>query len=265
MRAVAADELFDRQTRGLPPLDVHGVAEGADHEDAGALFGVGVLGGDNRHPRAVERRDGVLAEELLVALVVGVGDHRDAGAAAAPGGWWRSAARRRPRPRSADRRTGPDAGRSSTSAWATAVLKSMSHMVGRLDVVDLAFLHQVEEAELRDAAAVVVDRGVLLGPVEGQPEVAPQMLEGLFVLGGDEAAGLDEVAPRDLLDLLALAARRGPASSPGRRAGGGCSGCRAGSAPGARWAGRCRPSPSERRCSCRSSAGSAPAGPRGCS
>ena len=61
-----------------PPRDVGGVAEGADHGDAGALVGLGQLVGEDRDLDAEDRRGDGGAEQRLVALVVGVGDERDA-------------------------------------------------------------------------------------------------------------------------------------------------------------------------------------------
>jgi hypothetical protein len=167
---VAADDLFQRQPGLLPPLHVHGVAEGADHQDAGALLGVGVLGGHDRHPRTEQRRDGVLAEQTLVALVVRVGHHRDAGGQQlrTGGGDLQLAAALH---READ---------VVEEALLFAVLDlRLGHRGlevhvphgGRLDVVHQALVHQIEEAQLGNVAAVVVDGGVLLGPVDGQAQI----------------------------------------------------------------------------------------------
>ncbi len=166
-----------------------------------------MLGGDNRDPRPVERRDGVFAEKPLVAFVVGVGDHRDAGAEQlrTGGGDLELSAALDPETQIVEQtlpRTVLDLGLGDRG------LEVDVPHGRRLDVVDLALGHEVEKAPLRDAPAVVVDRGVLLRPVDRQPEVAPQVLESLFVLGRDDAAGLDEVAPGDLLDLLAFPALR---------------------------------------------------------
>ena len=87
----------------------------------------------------------------------------------------------------------------------------------------------------------------MLAPVDRQPEPPPQVLEGLLVLGGEALAELDEVGPRDRRPAPCPAGRRRAARSPGRRGATGRSAPRSSSAPGARWAGRCRPSPSGRR------------------
>ena len=75
----------------------------------------------------------------------------------------------------------------------------------RLERVDLALLQQVEEALLRDAAAMVGDRRVFEAPVDRQAEPLEQRLERLLVLAGQFEAQLDEVRARDLARrLLAL-------------------------------------------------------------
>ena len=67
-----------RQVELAPPDDVGQVAEGADHRDAGALVGLGQRVGEDRHLDAEHRGGDRRAEQRLVALVVGVGDQRDA-------------------------------------------------------------------------------------------------------------------------------------------------------------------------------------------
>ena len=113
---------------------------------------------------------------------------------------------------------------------------------------------QAEEAALRHAAGRCADGGVALGPVDRQPQRAPQVLEGLLVLGDQAVAQLDEVGTRDgdrvLLGLGGRRERRVVAAGTGRSA------PRSGSGRGARWAGRCRPSPWGRRPPRPASAGS---------
>src|SRR5689334_11430465 len=47
---------------------------------------------------------------------------------------------------------------------------------GRLIRVDVTFAVQVEEAQVRGAAAAIVDRGILLTPVHGETNASPQGL-----------------------------------------------------------------------------------------
>jgi hypothetical protein len=68
----------------------------------------------------------------------------------------------------------------------------------RLDRVGVAPLEQVEERQLREVAAAIVDRRVALGPVDRQADPPEQRLERLLVLRGDPVTQLDEaLAPHD--------------------------------------------------------------------
>ena len=77
--AGTVDDGPDIQVQFAPPDDVGGVAERADHGDAGALVGVGQFVGHDRHLNAEHRRGGCGVEQRLVALVVGVGHEGHAG------------------------------------------------------------------------------------------------------------------------------------------------------------------------------------------
>ena len=147
----------------------------------------------------------------------------------------------------------PATSRSSSSAWATAVRKSTSHSVGRFHLVGDAALQQPQERHLRDPLRARADGGVGHRPVHRQPEVLPEMLERLLVLGRQSRAQLDEVRPRDR-DWRAWPAWRA-ARTPGRTGGAGRTARRSSSGRGVRWAGRCRPSPSGRTPRARACAG----------
>jgi len=67
----------------------------------------------------------------------------------------------------------------------------------RFEAVREAPLQEPQEGDLRDALRAAADRGVGHRPVHAQAEVAPEVLEGLFVLGGEFQAQLDEVGPGD--------------------------------------------------------------------
>jgi hypothetical protein len=73
---------------------------------------------------------------------------------------------------------------------------------GRLAVVRVSLGIQVQEARLGDAPARLVDGGVHLPPVDGQPRPPPQVAERLFVPLRHLAAQLDEVLPRDAEGVL---------------------------------------------------------------
>ena len=77
--AVAADHLAQRQIELAPPLHVGLVAEGADHDDAGSLLGIGLRIGHDRHRHMEQRGDGALAETGLVALILGMRQHGHTG------------------------------------------------------------------------------------------------------------------------------------------------------------------------------------------
>ena len=64
-------------------------------------------------------------------------------------------------------------------------------------------LEQPKERSLRHPLRAAIDGGVGQRPVNGEPEVTPQMLEGLLVLGGQPVAQLDEIGTRDGDRLLA--------------------------------------------------------------
>ena len=177
-----------RQLQLAPPHDVGGVAERADHRDAGALLGVGELGA--RAPGPARRTAAcvtVVPNAGLVALVVGVGDQRDArgeqlgprrldddvaGAVDAverEAGGTRPAARgpraRPARPRCGSRRPRASAPRPGTPRRGRGCAGTPA---------------------ARRAARPLADRRVRQRPVDRQAEPAPQLLERLLVLD-DEA------------------------------------------------------------------------------
>ena len=77
--AVAAHDRAGGQLQFAPPGDVGEVAEGADHGDAGALVRLGQRVGLDLYLDAEQGRGDLLAEQRLVALVVGVRHERGAG------------------------------------------------------------------------------------------------------------------------------------------------------------------------------------------
>ena len=77
-RSIGLDHRAHRQAQLPPPGHVGDVAERADHRDAAPLLGVGKRVSLDRHADAEERGDGVVAEQLLVARIVRMGDERHA-------------------------------------------------------------------------------------------------------------------------------------------------------------------------------------------
>ena len=203
--AVLAEDRAVRQVELAPPDDVGDIAERADHRDARALVLLRERVGEHRNLDVEERRAHGRAEQRLVALVVGVGDERDA--------------RRE--------QLGPG-GLDVDVAGAVGLVERDAVVGGRLvavlelglrdggaevDVperrrhrlIGLAALEVAQEGELAGAHRLVRDRAVGLGPVDAQAELAQQRLEVLLVLDGERLAQLDEVAAahRDLVGRAA--------------------------------------------------------------
>ena len=61
-----------------PPINIRLVAEGADHQNAGALLRIGLVASEDRYLREESGCNGVLAEQTLISLVVRVRRHADA-------------------------------------------------------------------------------------------------------------------------------------------------------------------------------------------
>ena len=76
--SVGPDDLAKRQVFFTPPLDVGLIAERTDHQHAGPLVGVRHFARKDRYRRMEEWRDGSLAEEGLIAFIVGMGRDTDA-------------------------------------------------------------------------------------------------------------------------------------------------------------------------------------------
>src|SRR5262249_31556494 len=143
-----------------PPLHVGRVAEGADHQDAGPLVALDEIAREDRHGHAEERRQRLLADERLVALVLRVRGDADA-------------RRQQLGPRGGDGKATPALDPEAylmERALLRAVLdlglrdgRAEVHVPerGRLDLVDVALSQQVEEAPLRELPAERSDRGVL--------------------------------------------------------------------------------------------------------
>jgi hypothetical protein len=193
---VATHHLPQGQALLAPPLHVGGVAERAHHQDPRPLLPIheGARKDGDRNPE--EGRDRPAAEELFVALVVGVRGDRDAGGQELGAGG---------RDDEGSPALDPEA-QVVEGAPLRAVLdlglgdRSPEVHVpqGRgLDLIDVAAAVEVEEAPLGQPPAAGADRGVLEAPVHGQAQLLPEILEGLLVLGGEGQAQLDEVRPGD--------------------------------------------------------------------
>ena len=151
-----------------------------------------------------------------------------------PSAWWKRSAW-----------YAPGISRSSSSACATAVRKSTSHSVGA------SAWYASPRARLRRNARWLVRRAAvpIVVYVSVQSTESPSRRHSASNACSsslDELrAQLEEVRPRDRDRVLGAASRAG--RTRGRTAGAVRSARRSSSARAARWAGRCRPSPSDRR------------------
>ena len=205
--AVRAEHRADRQVQVPPPGHVGSVAERADHRDAGALGRVGQRVGQHRHRHAEQRRGHGGPGQPGVPPVAGVRDQRHAGGQQfRPGGGHRQ----RGAVRAAE-------GQPVVVPSHLAVLQlglghrgAEPHVPQRraLGQVRLAAGQVAQELPLRHGPGGVADRPVLGGPVHGQPEPPPHLLERLLVQVGQPLAELDEVAPGDPHRVAAGLARR---------------------------------------------------------
>ena len=207
--AVATDHGAHRQLELAPPGDVGQVAEGAAHRDAGALVRLGGPVCDDRHLDAEDGGGDRRAEQRLVALVVGVRDQRDhRGDQLGPGGLDEQRLA-----------VGSVEGDPVVGAGVLAGLELGLRDRGlEGDVPQGRGLLQVgltagevaQERPLRHGLRLRADGRVVLLPVDGEAERAPQRLEDLLVLLDEPLAQLDEVRPadRDLLLRVRLGRRR---------------------------------------------------------
>ncbi|ARX87727.1 hypothetical protein SMD44_07209 [Streptomyces alboflavus] len=204
--AVPADHRPGGQAQFTPPDDVGGVAERADHGDARALVGRREPVGEDGDLDVEERGADGRAEEVAVALVVGVCHEGDArgeqfgagrldGDGAAVGG--------------AEAQPMVGAGPLAVLQLGLGDRRAERDVPqgGRLRQVRVAAGEVGEEGPLRGGARLGADGPVGARPVDGQAEAAPQVLEGLLVPLGEPLAQLDEVLPGDR--DLPLAGRRG--------------------------------------------------------
>ena len=154
--------------------------------------------GEHRDADTEQRGQDLGAEQASVALVVRVGDERDAG-------------RHELGPSRLDLDRGPVA---RCPHEAEAVVEARLLLVDELGLGDgglevdvpqrrrlvpvgLVARQQAEETSLRGPSRRLADRRVVLCPVDRGAQHAEQVLEGLLVLGDEQQAQLDEVRPRD--------------------------------------------------------------------
>ncbi len=193
---VGAQHRSHRQLELPPPHDVGQIAERAHHHEARALLALDRRVRHHRHARAEQRREHLVADELRVALVVGVGEQGDAGGDQLRAGGLDERVRA-----AVDGAEAHAMHRARALAVLELGLRDGGLEVdvperGRLELVGLAARQQPEKGPLRDAPRERPDRRVRARPVHRQTEPAPQLLEGALVALGELEAQLDEVRAR---------------------------------------------------------------------
>ena len=197
---VPAQYLPQFQAFFSPPRDVDLIAESTDHQDSGALFRVGLRARENRNFCEETGRDRLLAEKALEPHVVRVGGNAHA----------RS---QQFRPRRGNHKTlyrrvfleNTEFDVVVSPALLTVFDLGLGHGGLEIDVphrrgfelIHMALPVEVEEAALGDAPALLVDRRVLVAPVDRVAHAHERVLEGHFVQFGHHAAHLDEVLATD--------------------------------------------------------------------
>ncbi len=153
--------------------------------------------------RIEQGRDRRSPEERLVALVVRMGDDRDAGAEE-----FRPRGRDRQVATALDTETDVVKGASSRSILDLCLGDRRPEVGvphgGSEGLIDPTLSMQVEKRELRHPSTVFIDRRVGQRPVDRQSEPTPGVLEGLLVLDRQSGTRFDEVEPGDLFDGFVL-------------------------------------------------------------
>ena len=208
--AVALDDRAGRQLQVTPPFDVGHIAEGAAHRDARALVHLRRRMRENRHLDLEQRRVDILAEILLIAIVVRVGDQR-----AARGEQFRTGGFdvNRRAIFETERDLVIEAGIFAAFQLSLGDCGLEGHVPQARSVllIGLAAGEIAQEGFLGDALRMLADRVVGLRPIDRQAERTPQLLELLLVFLGETLAQFDEVLAADRhlvlrVDLLAVSA-----------------------------------------------------------
>ena len=207
--SVTTDDGAGGQLQFPPPSNVGEVTEGTAHGDAGALVHLSSRVSQHRHLDPVQRSGDGGAEEVLIALVVGVSDEGAAsGQQLGPGGFDEDVLT-----------VGTVEAEAVVSTGVVASLElSLGDGGGEGDVPQSGGVRQVrlatgvvaEEGQLGDPLRLWRDRRVELVPVHRQADSPPQVLESFFIDGGQLDAQLDEVATANWHLTLGVGfARRG--------------------------------------------------------
>ena len=198
---VTPDDHAKVEVEFAPPRDVGGVAERADHRDAGALVGLGEFVCADLDLLAVERDFDGGAEERLESFVVGVGDECHAGRQEfGAGGVDLDRGRfTRTAVGAAEGDLVVGAGPAPVDHFGLGDCRAEVDVPQRrcLLRVRLATRHVAQEGLLADPTRPFVDRRVFQVPVDREPEAAEQVLEQFLVDLDEFVAEFEEVGARD--------------------------------------------------------------------
>src|SRR5215472_15622312 len=180
--AIAPHDLAKTQLSFTPPVQVGGIAEGTDHQDARTLFGIYEFGWKDWYAYAEKRCDGMTTEQVAIACVIGMGGYTDAGSKQ-----FRTSSRNCEGLSAvlyakADAMEGPQDLTIFHLRLGYGRLKIDIPHHRRFHVVDVALMPEVDEAVLRSGTAAAVDGRVLKSPIYRQADARPKPLECLLVL-----------------------------------------------------------------------------------
>ena len=201
-----------RQVEFAPPGHIGGIAERADHGDAGSLVGFGKFVGQDGDLDPEHRCADVGPEQRLVAVVVGVGDEchtadDEFGPRRVDDDRFGSGGAVFVDRPEGERVVGPGAVAVLELCLCHRGLERHVPEAGCLARIGLSPRQIAEEGALGDPTTVFSDGRVGAFPIDRQPEMAPGCLEGLLVDRDQLLAELDEVGSADGHEVVALLGR----------------------------------------------------------
>ena len=206
-RAVGLNDGTHRQRQFPPPHHVGHIAEGANHRDARALFGIGQRMRTHRHRYAEQRRRHRGAEQRLIPGIIRVRDQRHTR-------------------RNQFRARRVDGQESATGLRKTNRVVRPGHFPvfqfrlrdgrpevhvpqrRRFQLIRAALVEQSQERELRHPLRVTPDGGVGHRPVHRQAEMPPQPLKHDFVVSRQARTQFHKVRARNVDGMFGRRLRR---------------------------------------------------------